>query len=293
MKKINLILIFLSIAAGCAMRVSPEKGSATKSLIIGTYGSPPRSPDGTILYDELISQLKDLHANMYDWLIMPDEKSFEQLKEFLPLAKKDSIEVWATIIPPTELEGKAMQYSTNDMRTWATQLAELSRTNSNFKAWCIDDFVHNLKIYTPQYVSGFQQAAKKINPDFKFYPVCYYKFINQKFASDYGSLIDGIVFPYRNESEKANLTDYSRVTDEISALRNYFGKCFPPVFLDVYSSRHSTLGEPSPEFISNVIHSGFLNADGIIIYRHPDPKRDAEKYKTVKSGIEKGLAEKK
>ena len=102
--------------------------------------------------------------------------------------------------------------------------AALSVGNSNFKAWSIDDFVHNLKIYTPQYVTEFQDAAKKINPAFKFFPVCYYKFINPKFVAAYGSVIDGIIFPYRNESVKADLTDYSHVTDEINTLRNYFEK---------------------------------------------------------------------
>jgi hypothetical protein len=289
MQKINSILIFLLLTAfTCSTSTFSEGGADPKPKVIGTYGSPPHTKGGTILYDSLISQLKDLHCNTYNWLIMPDTNSFKQFKEFLPLAKKDGIDVWATLIPPTELEGKAEQYATNDMRTRAADLAQLSLTNPNFKAWSIDDFVHNLKTYTPQYVKEFEDAAKKINPAFKFYPVCYYKFINQKFADDYRKVIDGIVFPYRNESSsKADLNNYSHIGNEIKTLKEYFGNSFP-IFVDVYSSPHSTLGDPSAEFISNVIQSGIQNADGVIIYRHPSPKYDTEKYKTVKAAIIKG-----
>jgi hypothetical protein len=299
MQKLNLVLIsLLFIIIGCAAGLvsnAPNSVNAKvhpkKAMTIGTYGSPPRTADGTILYNDLIKQLKDLHANTYDWLIMPNEKSFQQFKEFLPIAQKDSIEVWATLIPPTELKGKPEQYSTDDLRKWAKDFAELSVTYPNFKVWEMDDFMYNLNVFTPSYISECQEIAKKINPDFKFIPICYYKFINQKFVSNYGNIIDGILFPYRNESVKADLVDYSHVADEMQNLRNLFGSSFP-ILLDVYSSSHSTLGDPTPEYISNVIQSGMQNADGVMIYRHPHPKWDAEKYKAVKEGIAKGLAQK-
>lgn len=293
MKNIFSIFIFLLLIAGCTSSGTTFQDTAPpKPFIIGTYGAPPHKGD-SILYNDLINQLKDLHCNTYNWLIMPDKKSFEQFKEFLPLAKKSGIEVWATLIPPVELAAMAVgQYATDDMRTWAAGLAKLSVTYPNFKAWSIDDFTHSLKLYTTQYVSEFQNVAKKINHDFKFYPVCYYKSTNRTFAARYGLIIDGIIFPYRNESIKSDLIDYSHVADEINTLRSYLGRSFP-VFIDVYSSRHSKLGEPTMEFVSNVIQSGIQNADGIIIFRHPSPEYDAEKYKTVKAAIAKGLAEKK
>ncbi len=293
MKPINPICILLSIVVGCASTSPAQKGASPKTMIIGTYASPPYAPDKTtILYDSLISQLKDLHCNTYSWLIMPNQKSFEQFKEFLPIAKKNNIEVWAMLIPPTELAGKPDQYPTNDIHTWAADLATLSLTNSNFKAWSIDDFVHNLKLYTPQYVKEFQAVAKKINPGFKFYPVCYYVSIGKNFAAGYGSLIDGIWFPYRNESVKTDLVDDSHVADEINTIRGWLGKKLP-IFLSVYSSGHHEYGNPTTEYISNVIQSGIQNADGVMVYRHPSPKWDAEKYKAVKAAIAKGLAEKK
>lgn len=231
---------------------------------------------------------------MYNWLIMPDKDSIKQLTEFLPIAQKAGIEVWATLIPPVELDGMGLrQYSTSDMRTWAAELAALSVTYPNFKAWAIDDFTHSISLYTPQYVSEFQSAAKKINPAFKFYPVCYYVSIGKNFAKAYGSIIDGIEFPYRDESAgKPDLTDYSHVADEIHTIRNYMGNSLP-IFLFVYSSGHHQIGNPIPEYISKVIETGIQSADGVIIYRHPSPRWDAEKYKAVKEGIITGLAEKK
>jgi len=287
----TLIFILSSFVIACISGKTSsllQQEPARKNIVIGTYGSPPTFK-GAIQYDSLVAQLKDLKANTYNWLIMPDAKSFEQLKEFLPVAKKNGIDIWATLMPPSELTDKAEQYANNDMRTWAADLAALSLTYSNFKAWSIDDFVHNLKTYTPQYVKEFQEAAKKINPAFKFYPVCYYKFVDQKFVTDYASRIDGIVFPYRNESSaKADLTNASHVANEINTLKNDFGKNFP-VFLDVYSSRHSQYGDPSKEYISQVIQAGMQNADGIIIYRHPSPKWDAEKYQAIRTAIAKGI----
>ena len=287
MQIINIILVF-ALFVGCTSTSSQQ----ASEMVIGTYSSPPHNGD-TILYDTLISQLEDLNCNTYNWLIMPNEKSYEQLKEFLPVAQKKGIEVWATLIPPVELASMAVgEYSTNDMRIWAAQLAGLSVKYPNFKAWTIDDFTHSVKLYTPKYVSEFQTIAKKINPGFKFYPVCYYKGMYPKFVSLYGSIIDGIVFPYRNESVEKNLTDPSHVASEINEIRNRFGRELP-IFLDVYSSAHSKLGEPSPEFISKVIESGIQQADGIIIFRHPSPRWDSKKYEIVKTSIAKGLKEKK
>ena len=224
---------------------------------------------------------------------MPNDTNFQQFKEFLPIANKHGIDVWATLIPPVELEAMAVgEYSTNDMRIWAKDLAALSINYPNFKAWSIDDFTHSVKLYTPQYVSEFQTAAKDVNPDFKFYPVCYYSGMYPKFVSLYGSMIDGVVFPYRNESDSKNLTDYALASFEINELRDRFGRRLP-IFLDVYSSRHSKLGEPSMEFVTNVIEAGIQGADGIIIFRHPSPVYDAKKYQTVKLAITKGLAGKK
>src|SRR5258705_1661845 len=127
MQKINSIFIFLLVVVfRCTPGASSENGGDLKTKVIGTYGSPPHTKDEAILYDTLISQLKDLHCNTYNWLIMPDANSFKQLKEFLPLAKQNNIDVWATLVPLTELEGKAEQYATNDMHTWAADLAALS-----------------------------------------------------------------------------------------------------------------------------------------------------------------------
>ena len=295
MKNIFSIFILSLSVAGCTSSSSKEEVS-TKVTVIGTYDALPQRGD-TVLYDTLINQLKDLHCNAYTWLIMPDtnsvkNKSVTQLEEFLPIAKKNNIEVWALLIPPVELAAIGGKYPTDDMRVWAAELAGLSVTYSNFKAWTIDDFTHSAKLYTTQYVSEFQNIAKKINPNFKFYPVCYFKeSANHKFADAYGPLIDGIWFPYRNESVKADLVDPSHVIDEVNELRDYFGKNFP-ICLAPYSSRHSKLGIPTADYVSKVIKSGFQCADGIMIFRHPNPVKDAEKYQTIKTAIEKGLEKK-
>jgi hypothetical protein len=290
---IALLFVFSSSFSLGYSKKTAKKTTAivNKATIISTFGSPPKLPNGSISYTDLLIQLKDLKATTYNWLLLPDPKCYDQFKAFLPLAKAANIDVWVTLLPPTELKDVKAEYNT-DLKKWAKDLATLSLTYNNLKAWCIDDFDHNLKFYTPQYVADFQMIAKKINPQFKFVPVCYYKGITEKFVLNYSKLIDGIVFPYRNESAVASLKEYKNIDAEIQTIKLRFDKPFL-IIVDVYSSRHSTLGESSIEFVDQVIKASILHTDGVNIYRHPNPKVNAEKYSIIKSSIANSLLLKK
>ena len=54
-------------------------------------------------------------------------------------------------------------------------------------------------------------ASHEINPKLAFVPCCYFPAIKPAFVTNYCPLIDGILFPYRHESAKANLKDPSLV----------------------------------------------------------------------------------
>ena len=255
----------------------------------GTYATPPKNPDGTVDIATLIRQLKDLQANTYNWLIWGDHSELAACEKFLSLARKAKINVWITLVPPSESPPFAKSYSEPyklDYQQWAIAIAKLSLANKNLVAWSIDDFVHNLQLFTPQYVKQFQDSAKLINPRLAFIPCSYYAKITPLFAKNYGAIIDGILFPYRNESVKADLKDPGQVSVEIHALRNLFPKGFP-IFLDVYASAHSSLGASTTEYVQEVIKSGLLSADGVLIYCHQDPVKNAEKYQVIKKQFSK------
>jgi hypothetical protein len=269
----------------------------SKSLTgtMGTYALPPKLANGKVDNNTLIAQLKELHANTYHWLIEAGNTDLDALKEFLPIAKDNKIKIWITLLPPSESPPLTKQFSEPyrlDFIQWAVVLSKLSLQYDNIVAWSIDDFVHNLKLFTPEYVKTFLDSAKNINPAIAFIPCSYYKQITPEFVKNYGNFLDGILFPYRNESVKADLKDPNQVASEIEKLRMLFDK---PVliFLDIYASSHSQLGATTPEYIAKVLELGLASADGVLIYCHQNPIVNIEKYTIIQKGFKTGLGLKK
>lgn len=257
---------------------------------LGTYANPPRFPDQKVDLDRLIEELQDLQMNSYHWLVRETKDDLKVAVKFIRKARKAGINVWITLVPPSESPpitkvGYSEPYRL-DFELWAVNLARLSLKYPNLVAWSIDDFVHNLKFFTPEYVERFTRMARDINPNLKFVPCCYYRQTTEGFVNQYGSYFDGILFPYRAESAGANLKDPSKVEAEIAHLRKLFRPGFP-VVIDIYATRHSRLGDSTPEYVREVLDAGLKFADGVFIYRHQDPVVHADKYQVVREGIRK------
>lgn len=253
---------------------------------LGTYATPPRLPNGQVDEQKLIDQLKDIHANTYNWLIWRGGKDdYDGLKHFLPVARRAGLKVWVTLVPPSE--PPASEPFGLDYKKWAAELATLSKNEPNLVAWSIDDFVQNLKVFTPEYLKEILSGARTINPYFAFIPCCYFKYVTASFAADYGQLIDGILFPYRAESSgNANLKDPSLVTGEIAKLKDKLGSDMP-IIVDVYASAHSQLGSTTPEYVQEVITAARKRAEGVLIYTHQDPVKNKDKYDVIKESFGK------
>lgn len=292
MKKYILViyLVFLfnhtKVFAQYGGKINGSRIELLKSLIHtkGTYAFPPKKQSGEIDFKKLIRQLKDIHANTYNWLNWGNVSDLNALKKFLPLAKKAGINVWITLVPPSESPPFATDFSEPfqlDYQKWAIELAILSLEYKNLVAWSIDDFVHNLQLFTPAYVKQYLDTSRIINQKFAFVPCCYFKQITPAFVKNYGDILDGILFPYRNESISANLKDAGQAALEIKILRTMFPARFL-IFLDVYASAHSSLGSSTPEYVKQVISQGMENADGVLIYCHQDPDKSHVKYEIIK-----------
>ena len=249
---------------------------------LGTYALPPRLSDGQIDMDRLIAELTDIHANTYNWLVRNKKDDLDALKQFLPLAKKAKIKLWVTLVPPSE-PPPSEPYDL-DFEQWAVQLAKLSLQEPNLVAWSIDDFVHNLVTFTPEYTKKLLDTAKVINPKLTFLPCCYYSKITPFFVTLYGHILNGILFPYRAESEGANLQNASLAETEIANLRTMFEPDFP-IVLDIYASPHSKLGATTPDYVNEVLLAGMKSADGVLIYCHQNPVTQSEKYQIIKQGF--------
>lgn len=278
----------LLFSSCCSSKELPEntgKFSPENQMVLGTYANLPRLSNGRADIDKLIYQLRDLNANTYNWLIWQNENDWDDLKRFLPLALKNKITVWVSLVPPSESKPIAKWNSEPygmDYVRWSEEIAKLSLDYPNLVAFSIDDFVHNLTFYTPEYVKKMTNEIDKINPSLQFIPCSYYKQITADFAQKYASMLDGILFPYRAESEGANLQNAGLVESEIKKLSSLFnGKM--PIYIDVYLTAHSRLGASTPAYVDKVIRSGKEHADGVLIYTHPNPVKDAEKYQIVKA----------
>jgi|GEM_PF-354356 len=265
-----------SFAGTAAARMDVLRGS------FGTYASAPRLGNGRADCPELISQLLDIHANSYNWLIHGAATDWDDLKIFLPLAREKNLKVWVSLVPPTESAPKTKTYCEPfrlDYERWAVEFAKLSLTETNFVAWSIDDFPYNLKFFTPEYCKRMLDSSRAINPKFAFLPCCYLKQITPIFVKQWIPLCDGILFPYRDESGGSNLQKAGHVETEVKALRGKLGVTYP-IILDVYASSHSRLGASTPEYVEQVMSNAWRCADGVLVYRHQN--KATEKYEIAK-----------
>jgi hypothetical protein len=235
--------------------------------------------------DRLIAQLVELHANTYSFCIHGYATDWDDLKLILPRAREKGIRVWGSLVPPSESFPRTKMFAEPfrlDYERWAVEFAKLSLQETNLVAWSIDDFTHNLaKTYTPAYVKRMLDASHQINPKLAFVPCCYFPTIKPAFVTNYCSLIDGILFPYRHESAGANLKDPSLVEPEVKQIKALVGPSFP-VVLDLYATAHSRLGATTPEYIEQAMTAGHHAADGVMIYCHQDPEKNPEKYQIIK-----------
>jgi hypothetical protein len=288
--KALLLSSLLAPFTGCVSPRTSERNARAERAraVIGTratYCSAPRKADGRVDVDRLIAELVDLHANTYSFCIHARETDWDDLKLLLPRAREKGIRVWASLVPPSESPPRTKAYAEPfrlDYERWAVEFARLSLREPNLVAWSIDDFTHNLtKTYTPDYVIRMLDGAHNINPKLAFVPCCYFPTIKAPFVTNYCSLIDGILFPYRHESAGANLKDPDLVESELQQLKRLVGPSFP-IVLDIYATAHSRLGATTPEYLEEAMIAGHRAADGVMIYCHQDPQKNPEKYQIIK-----------
>jgi len=173
-----------------------------------------------------------------------------------------------------------------DYERWAKEIAQLSLEEPNLVAWSIDDFSYDAPVFTEAYLRNMTSKAHAINPHLAFIPCIYYKHIqNPKLIAKYKPVIDGILFPFRNESVKTNLSDWESLPSEIANLRDHFGPTIP-IFVDVYATKHSRLNDSSLEYVRHVMTIAHEKADGILVFCHQYETKNPAKYSVVKELFE-------
>ena len=284
----------LSSCNGSAKAVDPAMiRKKNVANISATYAAQPRLANGRVDNELLLSQLKDLNVNTYVWLIWRGEKDWDDLQLFLPMAKKNKINVWAYLVPFSESKPRhrwsSEPYGT-DYFKWAEEIGKLSLKHSNLTALSIDDFVAwNLQFYTPEYTAKMINILRDINPRVAFVPCIYYRStkITDYAAQGYLPYFDAILFPYKGEATgKETLKTTSTFKQELDSIRKAFQHKLP-VIVDIYSTAHSKAGASTPQYVEDMIKLSKQHADGVVIYMHPDPVKEPEKYKIVKTAFQK------
>jgi hypothetical protein len=285
---ISVLVLSLTGAAAPAAEAGPDTPQPLARSrgvhgCFGTYNAAPRGQDGRVDLDRLLSDLAELRANTYHWLIWHAATDWDDLQRFLPLARDRRLNVWVSLVPPSESPPKTRRFSEPfklDYERWAKEIATLSTKEPALVAWSIDDFAHNLGVFTPAQTRKLVAITRAINPRLAFVPCCYYRQVTPKFADQYRDLIDGVLFPYRNESVKPDLKSSGAVAAEVARIRLLMGPM--PVIVDVYATRHSSLGDSTPAYVGEVMAAGGDNADGVLVYCHQDKARDAEKFEVIR-----------
>jgi len=293
MKTLPNTLLSLAMAglltACVAPSSKPDEAAAIRRAALrgtfGTYNAAPRGADGRVDLDRLLRELSALKAQTYNWLIWHAPTDWEDLQRFLPRAAGQGIRVWVSLVPPSESPPQTRNFSEPfrlDYERWAIEIAKLSRAHPNLVAWSIDDFAHNLNVYTPERLKCMLDAQRAINPHLAFVPCLYFRQCTPQYARAYGGLLDGILFPYRNDSGKANLTDTAAVEGEVAKLKELLGSEMP-VVVDVYATKHSRLNESSPDYVDQVMRLGWRSADGVLVYCHQNPVTQAAKFAVIQN----------
>jgi len=277
-----MAVVLLIAAAACAapqgeggdVALTPEQAREARQQAIrgtlATYDGEPRLENRHVDTERLIRDLQELKVNTYDFLIWHEATDWEDLHTFLEATEGTELKVWVSLVPPSESRTQRSEPFGLDYVQWADAIGELSAQYPRLIAWSIDDFTHNLRFYTPEYLQEMMDAAHAHNPRLAFVPCTYFPAATQGFADRYSGIIDGLLFYYRHESAGANLTDPSLCPDEIAILRERFGEDFP-IILGFYATGHSRLGQTTPEYVEEVMKCGHELADGVHVYTHQAP----------------------
>ena len=283
-----LSLVFLAGCAAPAPHNATVHAQRTRALrgCFGTYDNEPRLPNQHVDIPHLISELVDQRANTYNWLIWHHTNDWEDLKNFLPVARRHHIQVWVTLVPPTEappLFGTLYSEPFRlDYERWAVEIAKLSRQHPNLVAWSIDDFSSNLDFYTPAKLKAILDLAHQHNPKLAFVPCCYFPKIDPPFVASYGSMLDGVLFPFLSESTQANLDNPAQVEPEVQKVKAVLGPSIP-VIVDVYATPYSTLPNGSqPPYVEEVMKRAHRSADGVLVYCHQHKETTPVKYEIIR-----------
>jgi hypothetical protein len=206
----GLTVLLLMTAFASAQPEQPLPPSVASRRHLADYNSELRRPDRRVDVDAMVTRLKELGVTTYYWLVWHAPTDWEDLKRFLPQARKAGLEVWVYLVPPSESPPQyGTQYSEPfrlDYRRWGEEIARLSLAHTNLTAWVIDDFHANRQFFTPAYLRDLRTHTRLLNPRLAFLPLMYFEELQPQFVEDYRDVIDGVIVAYLQDREEIDRT---------------------------------------------------------------------------------------
>ncbi|WP_220448223.1 hypothetical protein [Nonomuraea diastatica] len=272
---VMVVALLLSMLPGVAHAQAPSVGTAGNLI----REEEPRA-DGIRHVDTkvMIAGLKALKANTYVYPMAGDNVHWEDLRqEFLPAAAA-GIDVWVLVYAPSQAVCCVSRPYKHDYVAWAREIATLSRTHPNLIGWTVDDYGHDLRTFTPEYVRQMRAAARPVNPSLKFVPTVYYSQFTDAFIAEQIPLLDGVIFPFRDEPHRDTSWTWS-----LSYQVKQLAKRLPgtDVYLMPYAHPLSHAAQkPTVAYVEAVtkkalehVRTGELS--GVVQYKLPFVSRDA------------------
>lgn len=246
--------------------------------IIGDYAGELREThqreDGFTHVDtpRLVRRLQELGVNTYFYLIWHSPSDWDDLrKEFLPAASRAGIDVWVYLVPPSEARQQRSEPYGTDYVAWMRAVGHLSRSFPNLKGVVMDDFDHNLSVFTPDYLKRMRQAGQEANPRLRFYPQIYQPAIRQDLLHRYRGLFDGIVMTYRDGVYR-NTQRLQQLEHQVVQTSRLLKREGLPFVLMVHASKLSaTPANPSVRYVDEALRTGLKlvsrgKLDGVVTY---------------------------
>lgn len=244
----------------------------------GDYDAEPRTKDGRVDIERLFQQIEAAHLDMYDFLIWHAPTDWDDFQVFLAQAHRRRLKVWVTLVPPSEPPPSA-PFGLDYVR-WADEIGRLSKRYDNLIAWVIDDFwsSENHALFTPEYLARVVETLHSHNPQVAFLPTLYWNTIgDDDFLDAYGTLLDGIVFPY------ADLESTAALADQLAACRKWLGPD-KLLLINIYASGSSGTREPgprTPNYLREILAISRQACDGIRLYCLPKQNYDDPRFRVV------------
>ncbi|MFC4114416.1 hypothetical protein [Nonomuraea zeae] len=203
-----MIRLALMTVFAVLLPVIPGASHAEVPPVMGTAGNlireeEPRA-DGIRHVDTkaIIAGLTALHADTYVYPMAGDNVHWTDLRdEFLPAAQQAGIRVWVLVYTPSQSCCVSRPFK-HDYVAWSREIATLAKSFPSLAGWTVDDYAYDLKTFTPAYVGQMRAAAKAISPALKFVPTVYYSQFTDAFIAEQIPLLDGVIFPFRDEPHR-------------------------------------------------------------------------------------------